>query len=327
MPETVSEFVPTGSIGVILGAVISVLVAKYVLPYHCKWWREGIDLMVRKQLHETYFCGYHFDDVCALSFFPRYRKFVDHGFCGAIAGLSMLAMRKNRTSRIVELRYIDEKDGETCFHRWVEFRLNHVWLVLDPCWLPHGVTFRDRYYEWFGVYESTSSISHVCKYREFWSYRISQEMAEKLKRPETSWQFYEIDQAFCWARGYHDEHFFSPQIEQLTAYWGGERPSPGFLLNDDHDDVEIIFTSRIMHEYMARPKRLHPKRHTIRKAKKLKKIIQSAYSDFLAEEKAKEAASATSADSQDSTGPTDSAKETAPATSADPHSCSEARAS
>lgn len=94
--------------------------------------RLQLELMTQyafEQLSQVYFCSYSLLDVYLLRFFPRYREFVDWGFCAPVAAMSMLALKNHPTAH-----YVYARAGKDRYrHCWVEFRYSGTWYVIDAC--------------------------------------------------------------------------------------------------------------------------------------------------------------------------------------------------
>lgn len=285
MQEIFSEVITPLGGGSVLILLFIYILHRFVFP-HWKTYLEVVGHRVGEYLARTYFCGYPVIEVYDERFFIRYRQYVDVGFCCAVSALTMIALRKNRTARLVEITYFSEKTKRTEAHRFVEFWMLGNWWIIDPCWLDKCLVLRRVYYKGCNFIQSTKVI---LTHKQFWSYKVSQQLAEKLSKPETSWQFYELWAIYAWYDHDDGRHTnFHPKIAELLSIWPGECPSPGFYIDDK--DGKILFNGRIFREYMSRPDRLRPKAHTIRKSVKLKKFYQRAYKKFVAEEEAKASA-------------------------------------
>ncbi len=208
------------------------------------------------QMHRTYFCGYPTSEVYLDDFFQRYQSFVGHGFCWAVAALTMLCLRHEPTARIVDA-FVRDKRGQVYAHAWVEFRYHGMWWIVDPCWctpfmVPRWRSLRLRHVE----------IRDICTYERFWNYPISREFYAKLRNPETSYLFREI-----WIIYSHYDsrsESFHPQISDL-------RLNHGVGTAQDYEQnpfqaKDIPFSKQIMDEYMRKPPRLRPKARSIRRA-------------------------------------------------------------
>lgn len=220
-----------------------------------------------KQLSQVYFCSYTLLDVYLLRFFPRYREFVDWGFCGPIAGMSMLALRHNRTARYVYAR----AGKENYEHCWAEFRYLGVWYVVDVCWQDPFVRPRRQYYKAW-----KPKILKVCDYETFWSYPISQQFYEKMQKPESSWLLCELMYTYNFEKE-ETERLFNPEIETINL-----SEDIGYYLNPYlfYDCPEIIFSRRVMHEMMQRPQRRRPTAHCIRKVLRHQRHVRAAFERY-----------------------------------------------
>lgn len=207
-------------------------------------------------MSKLYFHGHRLDKVLACDFFYRYGLAVDWGFCGGVSALMMLALRNNRTARIVRGNWKNEKQG-TVFHSWVEFRYCGVWFVCDPCWrTDSGIRFRHSY-----LHSSEVEITYCCQYDEFWSYPISAEFYDRLQNPATSHLLYELFCAYTWAEGSSEPFHYQISTLHLEAK-NGTLVSRGFIEDPYYD--RIIFSRRVVNEFIANPKRKQIKAHTRR---------------------------------------------------------------
>ncbi len=253
-----------------ISILIAVLIGKYLnrrlerryknLDQHCLKY-------LRRQLCKTYFCGYPVSEVYEKTFFVRYRHFVDFGFCYTTSALSMLALHRNFTSRLVYGEATWPEDGRKEKHRWCEFRYAGVWYVLDASWLSKlNVEPREGYYQFFKM-----RVIKTCPYTEFWSYPIVREFRRKLNRPETSYLFYEL---FIYLSAYSDERQFHDIIKTAHLKWSGEGVSYGFYLRDQGG--KVLFSREIMDDFMKKPTRLRAKARSIRHALKMKRVWRKA---------------------------------------------------
>ena len=241
---------------------------------------------IAEQLHHSYFSGYPMDQVCASNFFHRFGEFTGHGLCYAAAATAMLALRDNHTARLVEVAYTDGKivDGEQAHHhRWVEFRRGGIWWVLDPAWLAAGLELRRIYRRDLKAKLKDFRIVRTCSYEQFWSYPISEAIYTKMQRPKTSWLMQEIYEAYNrYTDDTHDE-MFHPDIQDLDVKeLTGTRRSPSWALGYSFDD-QLLLTPRIVCELMARPTRLQPKAHTVRRAQSARRKMRYSYIQLLAD--------------------------------------------
>lgn len=216
------------------------------------------------QLEKIYFCGYDLKTIHLTQFFPRYRKAVDWGFCAPVAGLSMIALHDNHTARFV-CAVAGEKRIRHC---WVEFQYHKRWYVIDPCWCWPFFIPKRKYYR-----DNNPKILQACGYDEFWQYGVTQQFYEKLQNPHTSWLIWELMSVYTL---YYDDHpsIFCNDIASVKLEpQHGEHISYGLF----YYYPEIIFSRRIMHQMMQRPKRTRPKAHTMRQVRYYQKQVQDYF--------------------------------------------------
>lgn len=225
-------------------------------------------IIFAKQLCSTYFCGFSVMEICAQNFFARYGDFVGHGLCYTASALAMLTLKANRTARMVEMTYTDKEGRKNCHHRWVEVRFHHVWWVLDLAWTTCGVCLRQQHRREVIEGLTDCRITRICRYEEFWSYPMSHQLYDKLRKPETSWLLVEILLAYSRC-GDGAEAFFNQTRLANELQCDGTVDSPHMYLEAPFDDENFLISRRIVCELMARSKRTQPKTHTIRKARKL----------------------------------------------------------
>lgn len=225
------------------------------------------DLLVR--LTKFYFCGHSLYDMVERSFFYRYSQFIGYGLCYETAALFMMALHGNPTARIVKGTFLHR--GEPCAHLWVEFYSQCHWWVLDPCWLEYTMSLCSEYHS-----DQTLTATYVCRYCKFWSYKTVRQLYAKLLHPQTSYLFYEISRCFRTFSADHDDSSSAPlkRIGDRTLLHGW----PGGYLKDSRsgttllpniNEPHMIYSRRLINEFMARPQRLRPKNHTLRQARKL----------------------------------------------------------
>lgn len=209
-----------------------------------------------KEFGRVYFCSYSLWDVFLHQFFPRYRKFVDRGFCAPIAAMAMLALRNNPTARCV-YAIASDKRFEHC---WCEFRYRGIWYVVDVCWYYPFVLPRNAYYR-----RNKPRIIKIWHYREFWSWAASWQLYREMLHPETSWLFTEL--ACFYGYGYYTERerfLFHPNIAETTFDDSvGSQINPYVFMKFP----DVIFSRRIMHEMMRKPTRKRPPAHLVRRVR------------------------------------------------------------
>lgn len=154
----------------------------------------------------------------------------------------------------------------------MEFRHFGVWWVVDPTWQHPCLCLRSEIY-----HEYRPQILHVCKHHEFWSYPISSQFEEKLKKPDTSHLFYELQHVYSHYRGSPTQ--FHPHIAKKKL-----DPEAGRYLNFKMYLAypQVILSDRIFRQFMTKPSRTRPKARSIRKVKSCQKILQREYAQWLA---------------------------------------------
>lgn len=251
------------SIGLILASMTWL-----ICRWSCRCRLEHTAEYLLTQLAQIHFCGYKLSDVYLLKFFPRYRGFVDWGFCAPTAAMSMLALKNNKTARYVYALAGDDH----CEHCWVEFRHGGGWYVVDVCWIYPFVLNRSSYYR-----KVKPEFLQICDYETFWSYPISSQFYEKMQDSSTSWLFCELIFAYSFGNYRKSRRLFDPEIETHAL----DKSSGKFL----HPWLfyaypEIVFSRRVMHEMMQRPSRKRPTKHRIRKVLEYQKEVKSAYEKY-----------------------------------------------
>lgn len=219
-----------------------------------------IELMM--QLGNFYFCGHNLCDILERRFFYRYGQFIGHGFCYETSALMMLALRNNPTARIVKGTFLHR--DRPCAHLWVEFWAYRHWWVLDPCEPESFIFLRSSYYE-----AKRMKIISRCRYLKFWSYSSVRKLYRKLRQPQTSFLFCELSS--CFRTDYEDaaelalERIGDPHFLSKCAFL--DDPRCGTILIPDLCHPRIVYSRRLINEFMARPQRLRPKNHTLRQAR------------------------------------------------------------
>ncbi len=236
--------------------------------------RLQLELMAQyafEQLSQVYFCSYSLLDVYLLRFFPRYREFVDWGFCAPTAAMSMLALKNHPTARYVYARAGKERYR----HCWVEFRYPGTWYVIDDCWCYPFIVPRRTYYR-----KNKPQIIATRTHKQFWDYPISHQFYEKMQKPETSWLLCELMHTYGFFISDDSERLFDSEIETATLSDDAGNHLDLWLL---YKYPQIIFSRRIMHEMMQRPKRKRPTAHRIRKVQRYQRRVKAAYEQFIRE--------------------------------------------
>lgn len=235
-------------------------------------------LKINLQLHQSYLCGYPLDIVFVRDFFRRYGKFNGRGLCYMAAATAMLALKNNRTARLVECSYTDDEHPDKR-HRWVEFRFGGVWWVLDPAWTTTGLKLRRIYQDDLKERLKSIRIIRICDHQQFWSYTVSQQLHEKMQQPETSWLTNELFETYSRHTSETRDEMFHPDITKLTvSETAGSQNSANWALSG----VSLMMTPRIMRELMERPTRMRPTLHTLRRAKSVRRKLRYAYIQLLA---------------------------------------------
>lgn len=228
---------------------------------------------IAQEFGKTYFCGYDLWTIHLYEFFPRLRKSVDFGFCALVAATSMLALKNNPTARLV-FAYAGKN---RFFHVWVEFKYQRHWYVIDPCWYYPFVQPRN---DWNRM--EKAEVLRQVDYEEFWKYSISGQFYAKMSHPETSWLIYEIMQAYGFTRNEDGtiQAILNPWVDEMVLE---EKDGKHISLQLFYRYPEIVFSRRIMHQMMQRPQcqRLHA--HTVRKVKRMQKLVRSNFLQWLSE--------------------------------------------
>lgn len=268
-----------GPVSLVVGMIVGTIISAYIFD------SKAVERYLAKRMGQLYFCNYTLHDVYAAKFFNRYHEFTDWGFCCPVAGINMLALKGNRTARFV----LAMAGEEPCWHCWVEFRYRGIWYAIDPCWY-YALPVMRRVHD----LKTKPKIIEVCDYERFWSYAISQQLYEKMQHADTSWLIAELMSVFR-VRGETPENLFPEEIEQLRLDAGqGEHIHTWLFL----ELPEIVFSRRIMHEFMQKPTRKRPSAHRIRTARRIQKIAKQRYDEYVREHP--ELQSRQSSDAEDS---------------------------
>ncbi len=256
---------------------------KYIVPRLKKQHRPILNhavIYLMTQLEKLYFCGYLMTEVYCKHLLQRLGHFCDFGLCAPSTGMTMLALKSNRTARYVRAD-IDE-EGEKYQHCWAEFRYCGIWWVVDPCWLEAFLQPRRWYYQTF-----KPKIICTKGHKEFWSYPISEQFYEKMQHPESSWLLGELIQAYGFGAE-DDDKLFDPEIEKIIL---GEQN--GYHLSPliHYYYPKLLISRRVVHELMLRPERKHLKMHRVRCVRRYHRIVKQAYENWLRENHPEELAS------------------------------------
>lgn len=224
---------------------------------------EAIYCVLMSELSQLYLCRYSLYDMIVSQFIPRFTDFNHEGFCYTFSAAIMLSLRKYRNARLVR-GYIDYRDLHSN-HSWVEVRILGVWLVVDPNIMIAGFTTRSWYYR-----AIRPEVKRVYKYREFWSDPYADEFFQRMSVQKTSHVFYNLCQRYT-PNEKGSVETISPeqyQAKGLEFFDDGQHyvfsPESGFYCEQS-----------IINELMARPTRLSPKRHTIRRIDYSKRHAQA----------------------------------------------------
>lgn len=256
------------TLGIVLGFVLGLLVGRASSKAIAKHRATKLTHYLMGEMSQIYFCGYRVWELYVMRFFPRYRKFVDFGFCGPLAALSMMALKRNPTARYVYARAGDDRYE----HCWCEFRYRGIWYVIDVCWYyPFAVRRRDYYRE------NSPEILETCDYDRFWAWLVSQQLHEKMSRPETSWLISEMFYLYNFGESHK---LFAPDIDEFNLDdTVGRHINPYLIVVYP----EIIFSRRIVHEMMRKPTRERPSAHLVRftqnRGRKLRRAWAEAHPD------------------------------------------------
>lgn len=147
---------------------------------------ESFAALLSPRLSKFYFYGYSLEEIYRQQFFTRYRKFVDHGFCYAVAAINMIALHDIPSCRLVY--GTEQENSEIYEHACIEFYHRRTWWVMDPLWLSPGLVMSRRTY--YRGHEHKNL--HVYTHDDFWSYAVTHQLKEKLQHPETSFLLFEI---------------------------------------------------------------------------------------------------------------------------------------
>ena len=131
--------------------------------------------------------GFSVWELLATDFFYRIGKYLGHGLCYEVAALLMLVYRDYPEETRLVFADCMMDDGERTDHAWFEFKAHHLWWAIDPAWyaptprlrIMHKLMARARY-------------ERVIGNDEFWGNKLAQQFYQALKKPETSYLFYEL---------------------------------------------------------------------------------------------------------------------------------------
>lgn len=259
------------NIGIITGIIIGLVIGRAAAEATIRHRAERLTRYLMSELGKCYFCGYDLWQLYVLRFFPRYREFVDWGFCGPVAALSMMALRDNPTAR-----YVYALAGpERYEHCWCEFRYCGIWYVLDVCWYYPFVVPRRLYYR-----RNRPEILQVCEHQQFWDLLVSRQIRDKMAHPETSWLISEFVYLynFSTVRG---GPLFAPDIDEYDLDdTVGRHINPYLIVVYP----EIIFSRRIIYEMMQRSTRKRPPAHLVRFVRSRSRKLRQAWAESHPEE-------------------------------------------
>ena len=227
-----------------------------------------INLIYRCSVAYTslYLNGYSLYHVFDEEFFSRLSHYVGHGFCYEIAGLNMLALRDNRTAHFIVARAHDRESGKNYWHAWVEFKAYGLWWTIDPAWDAKFISLRRLH-----RIRIPAEYRRIIPWSEFWSLQIVHDFDEALRTRETSHLLHEL-YGFRKPNGTDDDtRLFAEHIGIDEPIRNDGRRNSLTLM--DIYGVECPISTRIIHEYMLKPTRLMPKRHTYHNALRLNKIV------------------------------------------------------
>lgn len=236
-------------------------------------WHKTI-LEMYKYVNQVYFCGFSLADLAANHFFARFATFNSQnggpGVCHLAAALDMIALKGVKSARLVF--GVDQREYT---HSWVEFRHRGRWWVMDPVWTHCFVAQRQEFYR-----QAQTKPLYVCKYREFWSFPISEELSDLLRKPKTSYLAYELIMAYS----HYDQRDaqFHPRIRELRLaelqiddkVGTYTNPCTYFRLPG------LVLTGRVVREYMARPGRERPKARTIRRIRSIQRTLKGRFEKY-----------------------------------------------
>ena len=226
-----------------------------------------------------YFHGFPLCQVLINESFWQLSSYIGYGLCYETSALMMLALKNQRSARIVYADAIAETlDGEreTDQHVFVEFwKFGLLWCV-DIAWASPMALM------WWPIYKREFEIQHINRvfsYDEFWQYPLSLPLYEKIHDAEHSHILFELS-AYASHKNDHGAKGwlelpdnFSLSAENGLVYfpggvyrYGRERPMSNSIIRD----------------FLARPERQHPTARSVRKARKLDKAFERKYNEELA---------------------------------------------
>lgn len=201
--------------------------------------------------------------------FYRLGKYLEHGVCYEASALLMLTLKDYRKTRYV--LGVAKPKKQAIKHAWIEMKAYGIWWVLDSTWITSAVPIPKIVYRYHIKTRATRILSH----KEFFSLELTQELAELIKEPETSFVFNNLA-AFrrntnatndCMLFEVYGSDFFKAD-ESGWSYWlinifGPKKP----------------MTPRILRDLVMKDTRKSPKMRTIRKAFAFSKTISQAIED------------------------------------------------
>lgn len=236
---------------ILVGALLIITtidIAWFVNIYFERFQRAIV--VVFDALDEHYLCGYRIGDLLLNNFFERFRHFNDEGFCYTFSAVIMLSLKHLRSAQLVRGNIRCNNYG---YHSWVEIRYFGVWYVIDVCLHDNTRLLVPR-----TLYYSVQRPQVMVRYRhrQFWADPAAHQLYTRLQKLETSRVFVEIWDHYTPAHG-HIEIF-----DMITPLHGLPEADYYSLFPPD---FSFRFSQRIVDEFMARPERLRPKMHTLRR--------------------------------------------------------------
>ena len=216
---------------------------------------------------DYYLNGYRVFDVLDGCLFNRLAFYVGHGLCYEVAVLNMILLSNDRTSRYVIARVTTSKDSRF-WHSWVEIKRFGLWWCIDPTSDNDIISLRRIH-----NLQIDAEYRKIIPWDEFWCYRATHDLQERLSKRSTSYLFHELSLFRREAASDGAKLLIGERSYDYAVPNDGRAPShtlPGGL------DPATPINQRIINEYMANWYRLVPKRRSQRLALKAAKASQSA---------------------------------------------------
>lgn len=135
---------------------------------------------------ELYLCGQPIKKVFEHQFFESLNHYTLCGFCYGLSTITMLMLKDDPTSKIVQGLARSAREREDLRHCWVEIERNGEKYVIDFGWFPWYL--QPIPLEWYydpRIVEAKPL--WTCYNREFWQRHLTKILFEKCSHPQTSW--------------------------------------------------------------------------------------------------------------------------------------------